>query len=462
MDGKRYVGVAALCSSVLLELTGCSAKASRPNVVIVVIDTVRADHLSAYGYGRPTTPRIDSFARDAVRFSHAYSVSSWTVPAHASLFTGLYPATHGATQEHLQLDGQFPTLAETLRDAGYASVAFSGNPYVAQATGLARGFESMKEMWRQPGNWESGAKPHATNRLISEWLDRRPTDRPFFLFVNYIEAHFPYDAPAAYQKPYLPKEITAGEAEQAKVKWNDWYLQPRPFPPRVAAIRVGQYDAEITYLDAIVGELLDDLKKRGLYDDALIILVSDHGENLGANGHLDHVFSLYNSTVQVPFIMRLPHGRSSGVVRSDPVQLIDIFPTVAAEARISIVTDHLPGLNVADNAAPLDRAIVAEYEYPNQALGAFAPRDQESAALAPFRRRLRSIQVGSTKLIAGSDGRSELYDLAEDPDERLNVIVGRKEVAAELQQRLMDLLAQLVAVQPRADSSGAPRPLQLK
>lgn len=455
MIGKRHAGLVVLPLAVLLALAGCRKGAPRSNVVIIVIDTVRADHLSAYGYGRSTTPRIDLFARDAVRFAHAYSVSSWTLPAHASLFTGLHPATHGATQEHLQLDGQFPTMAEALRDTGYATAAFSGNPWVARATGLARGFELMEEIWRRPGKEESGARPHATNRLIFDWLERQSKDRPFFLFVNYIEPHFPYEAPAMYHYPFLPPKFTAEEVIQAKVKWADWYLHPQPFPLTVAAIRTGLYDAEIAYVDTIVGELLDQLKAKGLYDSALIMLLSDHGENLGANGHLDHVFSLYNSTVQIPFIMRLPGGRSAGVVRYDPVQLIDVFPTVAAEIGLPTINGRLPGVNIVDGAAARDRAIVAEYDYPNQALSTFASRDQESPALAPFRRRLRSIQVGSTKFIAGSDGRNELYDLVDDPEERLNEIGARPAVAAELEQRLMDLLAEFAAVQPRTDPSGA-------
>lgn len=311
----------------------------------------------------------------------------------------------------------------------------------------------MEEMWRRPGTWESGTKPHTTNRLISEWLDRRSKDRPFFLFVNYIEPHFPYDAPSDYQRPFLPEHVTAAETVQANVKWADWYLHPQPLPPRVSAIRTGQYDAELSYVDSIVGELFDQLKAKGLYDGALIMLVSDHGENLGANGHLDHVFSLYNSTVQIPFIMRLPGGRSAGVVRNDPVQLIDVFPTVAAEIGIPI-NGRLPGVSIMDGAAPRDRAIVAEYEYPRQALSAFSPRDQESPALAPFRRGLRSIQVGSTKLIAGSDGRNELYSLVDDPEERRNLIGTRPEVAAELERQLMGLLAEFAAVHPRADPGG--------
>lgn len=444
-----------MCSAVLLDLAGCGSRFVKPNVVVVVIDTVRADHLSAYGYKRQTTPWIAEFARQTVRFTRAYSVSSWTLPAHASLFTGLYPSTHGATQEHLRLDAGFPTLAEVLRDDGYTTAAFSGNPWVASATGLARGFESMEEMWRRPETREDGARPHATNRLIFEWLERRSKDRPFFLFVNYIEPHFPYEAPALYLYHYLPAEFTAEDVNQAKVIWPDWYVHPRPFAPRAAAIRTALYDAELRYVDAIVDELFDQLKLKGLYDDALIVLVSDHGENLGENGHLDHVFSLYNSTVQVPFMMRLPGGRSAGV-RNDPVQLIDVFPTIAGAVRIGTRDRRLPGLNLLDGAAASDRPIVAEYHYPYQSLSPFNSKDRVSPALAPYRRRVRSIQVGPAKFIWGSDGRNELYDLLEDPAERNNLVAARPEAAAELEKRLTQLIG--TATQPRANAPEPGRP----
>jgi arylsulfatase A-like enzyme len=306
---------------VLLAATACQRQTEPPNIVLVVVDTARADHWSCYGYAQSTTPRIDAFAAEAIRFKRAYSTSTWTLPAHASLFTGLYPATHQATQEHMQLDDRFETLAMLLQARGYATAAFSGNPWVSRATHLDRGFDVMKEMWGTPQAREDGTFPHATNRLIFDWLRRRSPRQPFFLFVNYIEPHFPYDAPPTYEARFVAPDVSAAERAEATIRWVDWYLHPQPFTPRVAALRTGLYDAELAYADDIVGELLAGLRQAGVYQDSLIVITSDHGENLGDHGHLDHVFSLYNSTLHVPLLIRRPRAQQGGTVREDPVQL---------------------------------------------------------------------------------------------------------------------------------------------
>ncbi len=433
--------LAALACGALL-IVGCR-KTGPPNLVLIVVDTARADHWSCYGYPRPTTPHIDAFAAEAIRFEHAYSVSTWTLPAHASLFTGVYPVSHGATQEHLQLDDGVPTLAQLLQARGYATAAFSGNPWVSRTTHLDRGFDVMQEMWGRPDAREDGAVPHATNRLIFEWLRARSPQRPFFLFVNYIEPHFPYEAPAQYQERFVPAGASPEERTQATVRWVDWYLHPQPFPPQVAALRVGLYDAEIAYADGIVAELLEGLKQAGAYDDSLIVVTSDHGENLGDHGHLDHVFSLYNSTVHVPLLVRRPQARQGGSVRGDPVQLTDVFSTLAAAAGISPGSGAYAGINLLAANAAADRPILSEYAYPAQALQVYPPEQRDDPALNRFRRRLRAIQIGTRKLVWGSDGRHELYDLADDPGETHNLISEKADMAEGLRQRLEGMVAAL-------------------
>src|SRR5262249_26809245 len=147
-------------------------------------------------------------------------------------------------------------------------------------THLNQGFEVMEEMWGRPEAREDGAIPHATNRRAFDWLARQSRQRPFFLFMNYIEPHFPYNAPAAYQAQFVPADASRAERDQAAVSWIDWYLHPQPLSPRIAAVRAGLYDAEVAYADAIVGELVDQLRRTGVYDQSLIVITSDHGENL--------------------------------------------------------------------------------------------------------------------------------------------------------------------------------------
>lgn len=445
---RRLLRVSASLT-LMLALTTCRPLATGPNVVLIVIDTARADHFSCYGYLQPTTPHLDAFARDALRFEHAYSVSTWTLPAHASLFTGLFPVTHRATQEHLFLDDRFETLAELLRGRGYTTAAFSGNPWVSRRTNLSQGFDVVEEMWGRPDAAETDVHPHATNRLIFDWLRRRDAQRPFFLFVNYIEPHFPYDAPAAYEGPFVAPDTTSEERQAAQVRWVDWYLHPTPFAPRVAALRRALYDAELAYADAIVAELLTELQRIGLYDHSIIVVTSDHGENLGDHGHLDHVFSLYNSTLHVPLLIRLPGGRLGNTVRTDPVQLTDVFSTLTAATGVTVDNNQLvTGHNLLDAPMPADRAVFAEYYYPQQALSVFPADQQSSPALDRFRRRLRSIQVGAQKLIWSSNGQHELYDLRVDPDERQNLATQAPELRVVLDQQLQDMVQRFQGLEP--------------
>jgi len=444
-------GAAGVVAMLCVAAAACHRPAAHPNVVLIVLDTVRADHLSAYGYSHPTSPTLEAFARQAIRFTQAYSLSTWTLPAHASLFTGLYPSAHGATQQHLWLDDRFDTLAELLHGRGYTTAAFSGNPWVARATHMEQGFDVMQEMWGRPEANETGTFPHATNRLVFDWLARRSRDRPFFLFVNYIEPHFPYSAPATYEAPFVDPTSTADERRQAEVRWTDWYLHPPTWTPRLAALRAALYDAELSYVDAILGELLAELRRAGVYDDSIIVITSDHGENLGEHGHLDHVFSLYNTTLHVPLLLHLPQGAGAGTTRTDPVQLTDVFVTLAALTG----ADPHPapgGRNLLDGTAPPDRALLAEYDFPAQALTAFSSAEQSSAALDGFRRELRSVQVGARKLIWASDGRHELYDLGSDPREERNLVAEAPQSAADLNRTLQTL------TQRRPPASEPPSP----
>jgi arylsulfatase A-like enzyme len=446
MKWPLHVGATLMLTFVLS--ASRSHQAAGPNVVLIVIDTARADHFSCYGYVPVTTPRLDAFAREAVRFEHAYSTSTWTLPAHASLFTGLFPVSHRATQEHLFLDDRFETLAELLHGRGYATAAFSGNPFVSQRTNLSQGFDLVAEMWRRPDAAETGAHPHATNRLIFDWLRRRDAQRPFFLFVNYIEPHFPYDAPAAYESRFVPPDTTSEERRAAQVRWVDWYLHPTPFAPRVALVRSALYDAELAYADAIVGELLTELQRIGLYDRSIIVVTSDHGENLGDHGQLDHVFSLYNTTLHVPLLLRLPGGRLRNTVRTDPVQLTDVFSTLATITGVTAGNPLVAGHNLLDGPAPGDRAIFAEYYYPQQALSVFPPDQQSSPALDRLRRRLRSIQVGSQKFIWGSNGQDELYDLGVDPNEQQNLVAQGSKPLVVLDRQLQDTVRRYQGTEP--------------
>ena len=426
----------------------CSRPARTPNIVLVVIDTARADHFSSYGYPRPTTPHLDAFAREAIRFERAYSVSCWTVPAHASMFTGLYPATHWAGQTNVWLDDRFTTIAELLRARGYATADFSGNPWVSPTTNLVHGFDVVQTMTARPDLTPTGAKPHPTNKLIADWLGRRPNDRPFFLFVNYLEPHAPYQPPKQFEARFLPAGLSDAERAAALVPWTEWYLGRAGLTPAAAAARTALYDGEIAYADEIVSELLDELRRAGAYDDSLIIVASDHGENLGEHGQLTHVFALYESTARVPLLVRLPGGARGGSVRTDPVQLVDVFSTIASFAGIPIDDPEVVGRDLFGPPSPPDRPILTEFDYPLHTLERFTPEERTSAALAPIRRSLRALIVGHIKLIAGSDGKRELYDIASDPSESRNLLDEHPAEAASLEAQADQIAARFAGPRP--------------
>jgi arylsulfatase A-like enzyme len=452
MHGRRSSLAAAL---LLAGCVGCARDVPvRPNIALIVLDTVRADRITCGGGGSGATPNIDSLCERGIRFTNASSTSSWTLPAHASLFTGLYPIQHGATQEHTRLDEGAATLAEILGAEGYRTLGVSANPLVSVKSGLARGFAEFAETWRMPRSSRHPAARDHPNLLAVERLlaDLQPAE-PFFLFVNYIEAHGPNDPPEPYRSRALAPGESAERIDRARHRGaKQFYLDPAVISPAEFELLADLYDGEIAYLDALVGGLIQSLEATGRLADTIVVLTSDHGENIGDHGHFRHVFSLYGSTVRVPLLILLPGGARGGEVRNEPVGLVDVFTTLLAAAGFA--QPALPGRDLlGDLAADEAPAILAEYYYPIQALGLFEPDAiaTHRRALTPHLRRLRSIETDGLRLIWSSDGRHELFDLAEDPDERKNL-----HGEPRLVQRERALHTRLAAF---VESAGGPRPL---
>jgi arylsulfatase A-like enzyme len=388
--------------------------------VLIVLDTVRADRVRCVEEGASLTPELDAFCKRSIRFTRASSTSSWTLPAHASLFTGLYPIEHGATQEHTRLDADAVTLAEILGARGYRTYGVSANPMVSRKSGLARGFDSFEETWRsRRGRGFPEAAEHPNNRAVADLLGAGTNAAPFFLFVNYIEAHRPNNPP----EPYRSRALSPGRDEPAVKRARqrsarNHYLDPAAISAAEFAILGELYDGEIAYLDALVGGLLARMEADGQLENTLVIVTSDHGENLGDRGHFRHIFSLTGGSVRVPLLIRLPGDRRAGEVNAEPVGLVDVFATLLAQAGAEPPSGPLAGRDLL--ASPdTSAAVVAEYYFPNQALGLFAKDSTPDPPpqLGPYLRRLRSIEADGLRFVWGSDGRHELYDLAADPEE---------------------------------------------
>ncbi len=356
------------------------------SIVLVTIDTLRVDRLGSYGSARGLTPALDRFASHAVRFGAAITQAPLTVPAHATILTGLHPARHGVrTNDGFRLDPRVPTLAEAMRARGYATGAFIGGYPLRAATGLARGFDRYdEEFLRQAGAVERPADAVAQAALT--WLDAQHS-RPVFAWLHLFDPHSPYTPPAPYAAAY-------------------------PGAP---------YDGEIAYTDAAIGRFFDGLRQRDRWSTALVIVVADHGESLGEHGERTHGTFLYDSTIRVPLIVKRPGPDADARLVEAPVETADLAPTIAALAGATLPSaDGRSLVPLLDGAAgDLERPAYAESYYQNVLLG-WSP--------------LRAVRTARWKFVEAP--RPELYDLDADPGERHNAIESRAALAAGLQKAL--------------------------
>jgi choline-sulfatase len=305
----------------LLALALLCACAGRPvpNVLLVVVDTLRADHTSAYGYERDTTPRLSALAEQGVRFENAYAPVGLTAPSHASLFTSLHPLTHGVVRNGLALGDEHVTLAEYLAVRGYQTAAVVSSFVLDHEFGLGQGFAfyddhfDPAEATVELAEWEGYAvaegfdrrADHTTRRAVAWLRERREADSPFFLFVHYFDPHAPYAPPASAAALFEPQ----GEG--------------------LAAAEVAAYDAEIAFTDAAIGRLLDALDELGLAAHTLVVVTADHGEGLMQRGYMLHGLSVHEEELRVPLLLRWPGQLPAGRHIAEPVSVLDLEPTLA-------------------------------------------------------------------------------------------------------------------------------------
>ena len=373
----------------------------RPNIVLYVIDTLRADHLGCYGYPRPVSPRIDAFANEAVLFEHAVAQSSWTRSSMASVCTGLWPLAHGTNRRSDRLSPQAVTLPERLATAGYRTAAFVTNPNLTEGFGFDQGFEDFFYLGEQTG-------ADGVHQAAVSWLDDRRDALPFFLYLHTLDPHAPYTAPESYRKQFAPGVEDA--KAQRSLQWVDDLQAARvEVTPEVQRDLLGLYDAEIAFNDHFFGALVEALEARGLYDDILLFLMSDHGEEFYDHGNWQHGRALHTESIDVPLIVKLPASRE-GLRVARRVQQIDVLPTVleavGLPADASVSGSSLLPLMVRRASTPA----------PEQRVFSYLHLD------GPAR---LSVQDGEWKLIAGfDDGRlfwPRLYLLPEDPGELHNL-----------------------------------------
>lgn len=373
-------------------------------VILISIDTLRSDHLPVYGYDRVSTPNLDAFRADAILYERAYSHCPLTLPSHTSMLTGVLPADHGIRDNiGFTLGKNIPFLPELLKRNGYATGAAVSAFVLRKQTGFDRGFDFFDDEVEPISTFQVIGRVQRpggdTIAVARKWLDSY-ADRPFFFFLHLYDPHSPYEPPEPFRTQY----------------------KDRP------------YDGEIAYTDQVLGDFFTDLKDRGIYDKALIVVLADHGEGLNDHGEEEHGIFLYREAIQVPLLVKLPRNRHAGESVAAPAALFDVFPTILEQTATPLPAgkrESVSLLSLLDDDAPA-RNIYSETYYPRMHFGWSD---------------LHSLTDGNHHLIRAPI--PELYDLRSDPGEKKNVMNDQRRIYTAMR----------AAIEPYVRVAAAPAPI---
>jgi arylsulfatase A-like enzyme len=411
----------------------------RPNVVVVVLDTTRADALSSYGNPKPTTPHIDALARQGLRLTSAFSTDFWTLPAHASLFTGLYPSDHQATAETNLLRPEVDTLAERLRRAGYRTAAFVTNPWLGAERGFDQGFETYVEMWSQrPLAAASDSDEKRATQQAALWArDRVANAEPFFLFVNLNTPHLPYSPDPLVLVKLSPEARPLERTARLRHVAGMWghLAGAQTFDETDFQILRDLYDAEVATADALVGRLVEALREEQILDETLVIVTSDHGENIGDHGRIDHLLSMYETTVRIPMVLRYPKRIAAGSVDDSLVSLVDVSASVLDICGLGAGQPGIAGRSLVDPDRSAPMFVVAENERPVNGIKKMR-KSFPSFDTDAIDQRMRMLRTERHKLIWSEKSGSQLFDLHADPGEQRDLAASDPELLVRLEELL--------------------------
>ncbi len=436
------------CSLLFSSSCSRSRPPAQPNVVVIVLDTVRRDYtgLARNNHGLGSfTPHLDQLAADGTAFVNAYTNAPWTVPSHASLFTGVLPSVHGCTSRTLRLEAERPTLAEAFSHAGYETVSFYGNPLLDdQVTGLLRGFEQKVPGFNRdmPNVMEIGDQGgFKTLANIHKWMAKRRKDKPFFMFVNILEPHLPYDPPPDYRGHVL-SDLPGSDV--ISVKWGHEFNAGLHASDNVDWRRIRRlYGGDVHTADQLLGEIIQLLRQDGYYDNSSIIVTSDHGENLGEHNLIEHQFCIYETLLAVPLVIRSPDILNRGI-RRDPVTLADVYDMALYLAGLpgKLDTDHHD--NSITNGFPKSRALVAEYTGVTPShlehLRSLNPKIETEKIGAAY----ISVRRDHMRFTLGSDGSRALHNLDDDPLQLVDLSSANASLANELYDYVMRCSASIL------------------
>ena len=478
-------------------------KRKSPNVILIVMDTVRADHLSCYGYDRRTTPNIDDLARHGVLYENAFSTATWSPPSHASIFTGKYPSYHKTLGRNVYLEKANRPLAHILKSSGYHTMGVSNCSLVGLGTGFDTGFERFVEPRNYsraiPKEFRTRASTvsmlleslfHSpqhfvrdlilgpdqynalTNDIIKSFIRENADSSPFFLFINYFNCHAPYDPPRPFKGKFCDgfveprffimefflerafgktgekllnrnldmvklKRITGSSAARFSYMARELQISKEEWE-----IVESWYDGEIAYLDHCINELVTFLREEELFDNTILVITADHGENFGEHGLAGHHFGLYDSVLHVPLVMSCPAKIPEKEI-PQIVSTIDILPTVVSLCDLN-VQEEIQGrkLDPFTEQKVHDFVCAESGESVTEWALSFGGQIVSERALS-IGAKVRDIDIGSKgirneefKYTLSANGREELYNVAEDPAEKWNIIDEHRTEARRLRRQL--------------------------
>ena len=473
------------------------------NVVLVVLDTARATSVDTQ-----VMPALTDLAEAGTAFENAFATAPWTLPSHASLFTGIYPSEHGTHGGHSSLEGDLRTLPEAFADAGFETIGVSNNTWITEEFGFDRGFDDLRKGWQYVQSdadmgavvrgedlreklaaarnrvFDGNPLVNAANILYSEllqpdgddgsaratdwvadWLAGRDDERPFFLFCNFIEPHVEYDPPREYAERFLPdgadyEAATAIRQDPRAYDCEDYDLSDRDF-----AMLRGLYRAELTYVDAQLGRLRAALEAADEWKDTLFVVCGDHGEHVGEHGFFGHQYNLYDTLLHVPLVA---HGGpfTGGGRRHDLVQLLDLPATVLETAGIDDPALREQWSSRSLHPASSDdarEAVFAEYVAPQPSIDRLEARFGEVPdRVRAFDRRLQAVRTAEYKYVRGDDGFERLHRLRDDPLERTDVSDAEPERARALRRRLEAEFGSLETAAASDDGASADADLEMR
>ena len=391
----------AVTAAILVALaSGCEPSGpSQPNVLLIVVDTLRYDHLGCYGYERDTSPQIDALAADSILVERAYATAPWTLPSIASMFTGLYPNSHATTKLNSKLPDDVTTLAEILKQQGYVTGGVISHVLLTVDRNFNQGFDQYHPAMR--GNTHDTASTNVVTQRAQNYLRQfAGQDQPFFIFAHYFDPHYNYlrHAEFGFSAPSVGRLKPGQDVEGL-------YDMAADLTPEEVQFLRDLYDEEIRYTDRGIGRLVATLKELHLYDQTLILLVGDHGEEFVDHGNLGHARSLYDEVVRVPLILRNPHDRDGPRRVEGPVSLVSLTPTIldllgVDSGKVGFQARSFAPV-LASEESPQSHVVYCEVDF------------------GYYEVYRKALLMNGRKIIRDdTTGKIEIYDLNEDPFEK--------------------------------------------